>query len=214
MAWRGDQVADAGLARHGEELLVAARLAAPGRGDEELVLVRQEQQEPVLVDGSRLRALEDDLLEVQLHAGADQHLGVGVGAEHERVDLPVVEAVLEAEARRLAECFDELLVARDVAEQVGHAAHDVSLGLRIVLQPFPGEVVVQVAQQQHLVGAGPFQALLLDDVLELSHVLVEVLLVGGELLDLVDAALAARGPSTWRNSSMQAAMCFSDALDQ
>ena len=190
----GNEVADAGLARHGKELLIAARFAAAGRGDEELVLVRQEQKKAVLVDRSRLGALEHDLLKVQLHASANEHLRVGVGAQHQGVDLAVIEAVFKGKVRRLAERFDQLFVARDVAEKVGHAALDVSLGLRIVFQPFSGKVVIQVPQQQYFVGAGPFHLLAGDDLLELVDVLGQVLLVGGEYLDFVDGALFAAGP--------------------
>ena len=84
----------------------------------------------LLVDRRRLCALEHDLLEIQFHTGADEHLRVRVSAQHQRVDLAVVEAVLKTESGRLAKCFEQLRVARHVAEQVGHAGLDVALRFR------------------------------------------------------------------------------------
>ena len=129
---RADEIEYPGLAGHGEELLIAARFSTAGRRDEVLILVSQEHKEALLVHRGGLRALQYHLLEVQFHASPDQHLRVRVGVEDQGVNLALVEAILKAEPRWLAKRFDELLIARDVAEEVRHAALDVSTHLRIV----------------------------------------------------------------------------------
>ncbi len=117
------------------------------------------------------------LLEVQFHAGANEHLRVGIGAEHERVDLAAVQAVLEAETGGLAKRLEQLGVARHIAEEVGDTGGDASLGLGIMGNPFAQEVVLQIAQELYFALVGPHLLFAAYHRFELVQVLFESVLV-------------------------------------